>query len=240
MHFEEDAPRVYIDSEFKFSHLSEDKTLAYFEIDGCSDKYKPIVRSRLRDYVESMDFQNPSHTIQIRRTVNDSPIPRLSIDYENFELSCDWRQLYTTFFGEEVLYHKLTSACVKRKEDWAQSLGTKSARGEIDMMAALEQAISAFADWSDDSRKTARRARIRRQYRELDGTEWDPESHGDVEEEKKILKRLAQELNLASLEEYSDDSEGGGSEQDEDDEGEWEDEGEEEGDEEGSEVVGPY
>jgi hypothetical protein len=227
-HYTDDDDRIVLDSEFDFSHLSEDKVTAIFRIEEFSGECKSVIRGYLRNYVEDMDVEAPRHTVQIRRDVNDTPIPRLSIDYDKLELSCNWRELYTRFYGEEQLYHKLTGAWVKSKEEWAEDLKVKTDRGEVDMMVAMEEAIYAFTDGPQDSRKIARRARIRRQFRELDGREWDVKRDGDLVEETWILSTLAQTQQLASMEEYSDDEGEWKEEEAALDEDEWGDEDEDE------------
>jgi hypothetical protein len=143
-------------------------------------------------------------------------------------LTCDWRALYTRFFGEDKIYHDYLKKMVKEKEAWAFDMRQQMERGEINMLAVLERAVHTFADGSDDAKKIARRARIRRQLKE-EGVEPDFEQVFELEEEKVILKRLQEREFMSSFEEYSDDEDepeeseeedGGG--EDEEDEDEWE------------------
>jgi hypothetical protein len=226
---------VVLDSAFDFDRLSEDKNVAIFKMKPPQERYHKALRRRLKGAVEDTPIDVPVHTVQIRRQLNDTPIPGLSVDYEKWELACDWRGLFTHFFGEEQLYNKYTKKWAKDKEAWTSDIQKQVARGEIDMMAAIEKAIHAFAGGSDESKKMARRARIRRQYRQEQGYEYDFEQDGDVGEEKAILKKLREREQFLFLEEYSDDEDAGADDEedgDQDEEDEWEDEDDEEEDEE--------
>jgi hypothetical protein len=166
----------------------------------------------------------------------------VSIDFEKWELSCNWRELYTIFYGEEQLCNKYTEKWAKDKEAWASDIQKQMARGEISMMAAVGKAVHAFAGGSDESKKMARRARIRRQYMRDEGYEYDFEQDGDLDEEKAIVGKLKERQQFLFLEEYSDDEDAREGSEDEEDpdeyeEDEWEDEeDDEDGDEEAEEV----
>lgn len=205
-------------------HLSENKTLATFQIDETDVKYKPVIRKRLREAVEDRMIEAPQYEIQIHRDINDGPIPDLSVDYENLQLTCDWREMFSIFYGEEQIYHKYLGKWVKDQEAWSIGLREKMERGELDMGNLIEQAVGGFASGSEDARKIARRARIRREFQKLDGTEWDAELDGDLEQEKKALKHLKESRFFCSFETHSDDEDEDDEEEEEEDEDEeWED-----------------
>jgi len=225
----EDDERVLLDASFDFDRLSEEKNVAIFKMDPGQERYHKVLRRRLQSAIEDASIHAPVHTIQIRRSLNDTPIPGLSVDYENWELSCDWRGLYTCFYGEEQLCHRSTQKWVKDREAWTSDIQKQVARGEIDMIGAMEKAIRAFAGGADEAKKMSRRARIRRQYQEEQGYEYDFEQDGDADEEKAILKKLGELEQLSYFEEYSDDEDTGEGAEDEgdgdsDEEDEWEDE----------------
>jgi len=98
-------------------------------------------------------------------------------------------------------------------------------RKEMDPHQVIMKALSSFAEDNTLARKMARRARIKRQFGELDGTEWDFGRDGDASSEENSLKKLQQLRQLASFEEWSDDDED-------------EEEDEEEDDDDGEEVSG--
>jgi len=157
----------------------------------------------------------------VHRDLNDTPLPGLTFDAENIYLSLNWKELYTRLYGEELLYHKGLKNWSFDNETLKQELAGKAGRGEAGIMETLMKAMDAFAGGSEESRKVARRARIRRQFKEV-GDDWDFEITGDPDEEKQILNRLAEARKVASLESDSDfdnDEEDNGSEE----EDEWED-----------------
>ncbi|KAG4416013.1 hypothetical protein IFR04_010838 [Cadophora malorum] len=218
-------------AEFNFSSLSEDRSTATFTVDAdeLPENLHPRARKRLREYVNDMNIETPRHTVQIRRDVNDGPIPGLTVNYDKLELSCDWRGLFGAFYSEEYLYHKFTAKTLKDRASWLSELKSKVDSGELDPMKVMTQALTAFADDSKDCRKLARRARICWQFKNHDGTEWDFGRDGDEAEERKCLAELQKIRHFTSLEDFSDeeseegddDDEEGDSEEDEEDE--WED-----------------
>lgn len=191
--------------------------------------------------MERHTFENPCHTVQIRRELNDTPIPGKSINFDNLELSFDWRGLYTAFYVEEKCYENLTTEWAKSKEQWTIDLQAKMFRGEMDMQQVMMQAIEEFAGGSDKNKEIARRKRIRRQYKDI-GTDWDFERDGDESEEKIAREKMTMVGNACYMQEFSDDEsdeddEENESDDDEDEEEEnsWEDtDGEEDDDEDNS------
>jgi hypothetical protein len=225
--WDDEIGRIVLGGTFDFSHLSEDKTTAVFKMDPGNEEYQDIIRSRLREARDNMDFEEPQHTIQVRGELTDGPIPAASFDYENFQLSCNWRDLYTAFWGEIELTYKLDGNWVKKQEGWLDGLKGKMERGELNMEAMVMQAFTGFASSNSDNLKKARRARIKHQYKERDGFDWDENNADYVREEPRVLKALAQERQLVSMQEFSDDEmedDDDNDDSEEQSEDEWEDE----------------
>lgn len=226
---------MVLDLNFKYNRVSEDGITAIFTVD-CADEHKPEVRKRLRNYADQFLPEEPGHTIQIRREINDTPIPNQSFDYENLELSCDWRGLYSAFYAEEQCYNNLTKGWAKSREQWALDLHAKMLRGEINMQQMMLRTIKEFAGGSGINKEIARRARIRRQYVAI-GSDWNFENDGDEYQEKDIRDQMNALGNAIYLQEFSDESSVEDDEQedddefDEDDDGEGEEEDEDEDDE---------
>ena len=226
--YSEEIGKVILDTEFKFHALSEDKSTAIFEGDVGED-HRDEVRSRLKgrmaETTNAYAITDPYHMVQVHRDLNDTPLPGLTFDPENIHLSLNWRELYTRFYGEELLYHK-------GLKDWSnndtlkQELAEKAGSGQAGMMEVLMKAVHAFAGGSEETRKVARRARIWRQFKET-GDDWDFETTGDPVEEKRVLDGLAEARQLAMKEEDSDydkdESEDDGSEERDEEGDEWED-----------------
>lgn len=187
------------------------------------------------------------HVIQIRHNINDTPIPGLSFTFDNLKegddadksknsdtstpeepkdpqqikLGCNWRDLYTRFYGEERLSSKKQGA-------WVADLKVKKDQGEPqpDMMESMQQFFAMY----QESKKLARRARIRRQVEEWKEYPSSERFRHDStpKEEKVALMILSGRQQDASLEEFSDDEEEErNDEYEEEDEEEDEDEDEE-------------
>jgi len=197
-------------------------------MDDAAEEYHEMIRERLRHYIEENNIEAPRHTIQIKYDLTDGPIPGLSLDYENFTLSCNWHELFTIFYAEIQLTSKTNHDWVKSQESRMLGLRAQMESGQLDMMSTLMQAMTEFASSNDKGLKLARRARIKRRFKELD-IDWDPEADGYPSEEKVLLKHLAEVRELIGFEEFSDaegDDEEAVDEEDEeeeDEEDEWED-----------------
>ena len=164
-----------------------------------------------------MDIANPNHSIQIRRHVLDGPIPSISYEQSKCELSCNWRDLFTAFYGEEALARRLTDQWLDSKMAYLEELKKKLARGEMGAEKIISAAILEIGSGEEICRKNARRARIRHQFLELDGRNWDPEQDGDSAKEYDALNELRTLKQFAKDEAFSD----------EEDSDEWEDDDEE-------------
>lgn len=192
---------------------------AIFRMDSLSgegDEPTAFIYEYLQTYAAEMSYaiQQPSHVIQVRHILNDTPIPGLSFHFDKLEdaarmnnsaipkydnlkgleklqLHCDWRELYVRFWGEELLSSKLNSDWVKRQEERARSIGAGMERGEEGSMDAFKQLLSDFAKTNDEGRKIARRARVRRQLKEIEGQEAASQHIIDESLESMILKSLA-------------------------------------------------
>ncbi|KAL2060706.1 hypothetical protein VTL71DRAFT_9347 [Oculimacula yallundae] len=220
----------YLVAEFNFTRLAEDTSTAAFAVDFASlaDELQPKARQRLRSYLGGTPIEEPKHTVKIRRDVNDGPIPDLKMDYEQLEIICNWRELYAAFYNEEHLYHKFTAKALEQRGPWLEDLRAKVDRGQLDPMAVMTKALTAFGDDSKDCRKFARRARVCWQFKNYDGTEWDFGRDGDEETEQKCLAELQNFRHYSSLEVFSDEESGDDGEDDDDSNEDEEEEEEEE------------
>lgn len=225
--WDEDLGKILLHSEFDYMKLSKDETIAVFKMESAAEEYQQTVRERLQRCVPG-DFEDPQHTIQIHRDVTDGPIPRASFDGKKFQLSCNWRELFTAFYGEIQLSTQLDRDYLKTHQGWAAGLKRKMERGEFDMMSMLQQIMDGFAAGTENNLKRARRARIRRQFKALD-IDWNGDSLEFKEIEERSLKALAHKRQLISMAPDSDDESDESSSGEETDE-EWEDEDDERSD----------
>jgi hypothetical protein len=200
-------PDPTLSANFEFVELSEDGHTATFRLednDGLEELIAPT-KERMQTYIENMEIGDPKHSIQIRRDVLDGPIPSLSFDKNMCELSCNWRDLFTAFYGEESLARRLTDKWLDTKVAYLEELKKKMARGEMGAERIISAAIREIGSGEDICRRNARRARIRHQFRELDGSNWNPERDGDSGKEGDALRKLKILKQLASNEEFSDE-----------------------------------
>ena len=167
-------------------------------------------RERIQEYLDNMDIADPKHTIKIRRDVLDGPIPNLSYNKTTCELSCNWRDLFTAFYGEEALARRLTNKWLDSKVAYLEGLKAKMRRGEMGAERIISAAISEIGSGEEICRRNARRVRMRHQFRGLDGRTWDSERDGDSRTELDALAKLGTLRGLALIgafsdEEYSDE-----------------------------------
>jgi len=218
--------KVLLDLRFELSHLSEDKSTAFFKVDPpVNAKYKPLVCNAIKSYLHANQFEMPLHTVQVRHELNDTPIPGLHIDYDTMVLSCEWRGLFSTFFAEELLVHNLREKALEKFQAQRDALIENVHSGRVDMIDAMQQVLIACGDENDKARMKARRMRIRWQYEEESpGFEWRPEEW-DLMEEERINRELKEMIFFASMVGFSDEGgETADEEDDEDGDGDWEDE----------------
>jgi hypothetical protein len=214
------VPNFTLVADFEFGELSGDGHTATFQLeDHKPEELISPIKERMVAYVENVDYADPKHTIQIRRGVLDGPIPGLVYDITKCELECNWRDLFTAFYGEETLARRLTDEWLDSKGAYLEELKGKMARGEMGAERIISAAILEIGSGEEICRRNARRARIRLQFRELDGRSWDPERNGDSRKERDALTKLRILRQFASNEAFSDEEYSD----------EWEDEDEEEG-----------
>lgn len=105
------------------------------------------------------EFERPKRIIRIHADITDGPIPSLSFNPENLQLSYNWREMFTIFYGEQRIYHKLLDAWAKEHEDGVLDLEIWIERMTLDALNAPTEHEHAASNNRDF--KTARRVRIR-------------------------------------------------------------------------------
>lgn len=56
-------------------------------------------------------FHQPAHTIRVKRVVNDTELPGLSVDYEMREVAFRWCEMFQRLFSEErAIRHRIICA----------------------------------------------------------------------------------------------------------------------------------
>lgn len=219
--------------EFEFQRLLENNRTAILGVDDLPDELVPVARRRMREVVSETQIEIPCHNIQIRRDITDGPIPGLSFDGDAMEISCDWKALFSAFYGEEFLYHSLLGIAIEGRKPWLEGLKGMVDKKEMDDQQVIMNALNAFAADDKSARKTARRARIKKQWADID-PEWSFKRDGDQEEETRVLKSLQQYRHWASFADFSDeeneDDEDGDEDEDAGSAEEWETDDDQESD----------
>lgn len=104
-------PRVRV--SFSFDRLSKDGQLAFFQSDatffqssGSGEIDQDLIFDRIDEL--SPDEINDGHQlVRIRSSVHDIYIPDLEVDKTSKEISLNWRNLFSIFFAEEMMYNRI-------------------------------------------------------------------------------------------------------------------------------------
>lgn len=100
-------------------------TKAFFKATAKNVDYFPLeALNHLETYMTQMahEFERPKRIIRIHADITDGPIPSLSFNPENLQLSYNWREMFTIFYGEQRLYHKLLDTWAKEHKDGVLNL----------------------------------------------------------------------------------------------------------------------
>jgi hypothetical protein len=142
----------------------------------------------------------------VRRIVKDSPLPHPIFDKNTLEMSLDWRELFTAFFVEERAFSKMNADAFEQTHIWLEELKARVDRGEADVVELWSKASKALAENKHRSARLARRARIRRQYKEFQDYDWDIEVDWSKAQETKIIEQLICIENMSCwAQDFSDD-----------------------------------
>ncbi|KAL8890206.1 MAG: hypothetical protein Q9192_005901, partial [Flavoplaca navasiana] len=163
---------------FEFKCFSEDSatgtTKAVFELEeDIYDGFKARITSSLSTlmyvYTEPDNwleecYANPRHYISIAKEANDTELPALEWNSERIEIALDWEKMFHKFFAEEDAYQRAVHDAL---DGQGPRLRAKLDAGEADKMECFEMAFKILGDAHDNSRKSTRRDRLRRQLRGL-------------------------------------------------------------------------
>lgn len=91
----------------------EDPSIAKFSNKSYNKSVPIVPRYPGRPIVAPLrNWRYPAHIIQIRHFANDTALSGLDIDWDTFELRCDWRSAFTGVLYEEKLRLKLVDTWV--------------------------------------------------------------------------------------------------------------------------------
>src|ERR1700733_11203721 len=104
MIYSEQHGKVFLDCEFEFSHLDPDplRSRVTFVDKQCADVFKKKLSRRLKSIFEYGNLvHDPKIIVQVRRDANDTQIPEMQADWDNLEISFDWKAMYNAYFRED-------------------------------------------------------------------------------------------------------------------------------------------
>ncbi|KAF9067603.1 hypothetical protein BDP27DRAFT_1449014 [Rhodocollybia butyracea] len=219
-----DVSIKYFSGFFEFSRIDENnRALAVFVDKRCKDQERPNLVERIKSAFEDgdgphgYDFQEPQINIQIRREVNDMPLPGFEPDWNNLVIRFDWKHMFSAFFREEREFRRRVEA----REAEVLEIQSMVDRGELEGMEGFWRIlrVSGLGPSHDKARREVRVDRIRKNICDSSGTEWtreiddfeDFESEDSESEESDLgYIHLKQARNFALIDEYSDDEGGPG------------------------------
>lgn len=122
------------------------------------DKTKTVIMQRWRENVDKRKPELPNYTISIGNVVNDTHIPGLVVDDEEYRLRLDWRGMLQLFFREQAELEDL-------KEEWEDEHPRTPRRPKARRPAPSMSSLS-WQDVEADMRRDIRRARLKEHYRD--------------------------------------------------------------------------
>ncbi|KAI9714162.1 MAG: hypothetical protein M1812_006490 [Candelaria pacifica] len=204
--------------EWALSHISQaDRSIAIFIVNEKSfiHQHSAVARRIMPQIIDEQEWPErlfePQHIVQIRHEANDIGIPGLSVDYEKMEMSFSWRELYSNFFAEEKLAKILIAEKQAELDTHVSHLKGKNMDMQKLMMATMNKWMGAW----EASKLEARRVRVRRQFKEIHGLEYDEGRDEGLLPTKRGQKNLMRRTQYVGLDEFSDEED---DEDDEDDE----------------------
>jgi len=189
-------------TEFVFNRFSSgNPDIAIFKAE-VADDHKEITQRLLglAGVKENDNDYTPRHLIYIRPSANDTELPNCSLDFENWEVSCDWKGLYTAFWYEEKFIDTLDQRFLDTVKEERDGLSPIKPEAEGQFM------FNALMRWDQnrkDNRKRVRRSRIARQAERRGREYWDDFFESD--EEELIVKRVMDSARFGTK--FSDDEE---------------------------------
>lgn len=104
--------KVFLDSNLEFDGLDpNDTSIAIFREKECHDDFKPRLIKSLKGKFDNR-YGNACHAprivIKMRRMANDTPICDMVADWDNLQLTANWKKMFSEFFAEEKAYSLAT------------------------------------------------------------------------------------------------------------------------------------
>lgn len=128
------------------------------------DKSHDMIMQRWHENVKRCKPELPNYTICIGDMVNDTLIPKLTIDIDQCEVQFNWRGMLQLFFREQA---KLEAVKVEWQKDRGPDVRT-TATQRVAKRAKYTptEALSSWQTHELEARKEVRRARLKAHYRD--------------------------------------------------------------------------
>ena len=127
------------------------------------DKTKNVIMRRWHENNEKRKPELPNYTICIGDMVNDTHIPGLVIDVEEYVIHFEWRGMLELFFREQARFQELKTICRRSHPPICQTTPTHKPKGG--KSASAEPQLS-WQDMESELRRSVRRARLKEYYRD--------------------------------------------------------------------------
>lgn len=128
---------------------------------GMRDKTKAVIMQRWHENVERRKPELPNYTISIGNMVNDTRIPGLIVDAEDYKMQLDWRGMLQLFFREQARLEDLKAEWQDDHPSSHQSIARRKIKGS---KASSMEPSSSWPDNEADFRRNIRRARLKEHY----------------------------------------------------------------------------
>ena len=128
---------------------------------GMRDKTKSVIMRRWHENVESRKPELPNYTISIGDMVNDTHIPGLAVDAEEYKIQLDWRGMLELFFREQVRLEDLKAVWQGTHPSSHKTIAARMAKESKPVKMELN---SSWQDVEADVRRDIRRMRLKEHY----------------------------------------------------------------------------
>ena len=124
-----------------------------------TDKTKTVIMQRWHENIERRKPELPNYTISIGDMVNDTHIPGLVVDDEEYRMRFDWHGMLKLFFREQAELEEL-------KAEWEdEHLPRPLRRSKGSKASSISPSVS-LQDAGVDARRNIRRKRLKEHYRD--------------------------------------------------------------------------
>lgn len=125
------------------------------------NKTKAVIMQRWHENVERRKPELPNYTICIGDMVNDTHIPGLVVDEEDYKMQLDWRGMLQLFLREQA---RLDVLRAKWEADHPLNDSPATSRKSKGSKALSKELLTTWQDMEADVRRDIRRARLKEHY----------------------------------------------------------------------------